>query len=103
MVDWDSIAVLIGAGLGAAVAAYFGYSKKWPDKPQQDPVLAGIGLELGNREQGDRLITEVAGIRKAVETIADRKQNDMQDTLEEIVEQLKPKPRARRTRKARTS
>jgi hypothetical protein len=60
---------------------------------QPSPVFAGVGGGLVDRDQMERLIAEVAGIRKAAESIADKKASDMQEAIEEIAEELKTHPR----------
>lgn len=60
---------------------------------QPNPIYAGVGGGLVDRDQMERLIAEVAGIRKAADIIADGKTTKMQDALQEIVEELKSKPR----------
>lgn len=53
-----------------------------------DPVLAGVGLELGNREQTERLIIEVRGCRIALEALADKRTSEMEEMHKEVLERL---------------
>jgi hypothetical protein len=85
-VDWNNLFTLAGVLIGTATAAYVGYSKKWPAKP--DPVLTGIGFELSNREQTERLIGEVRGCRVALEVLADRRTEEMEDMHKALLERL---------------
>ncbi|MER9196416.1 hypothetical protein NKI13_24545 [Mesorhizobium australicum] len=55
---------------------------------KNDPVLAGVGLELGSREQTERLIGEVHGIRIAVEILADRRTEEFQEMHQELLERM---------------
>jgi hypothetical protein len=58
-----------------------------------DPVLAGVGLELGTREQIDHLVLQVKRCADALERLADKRQDEIQETLEEIVEEMRrPRP-----------
>src|ERR1051325_11207160 len=86
-VDWTNAITLAGVFIGAATAAYVGYSKRWPAKPDT-PVLTGIGWELGTREQAERLIAEVRGIRLAVEVPADRRTEELEDIHQKLLDRL---------------
>lgn len=86
--EFNEIVTSAAVFAGTALAAYFGYFRK-VTPPPVDPVITGVGMELGNRQQMDMLITEVRGCRMALEAIADRKRSEMQETLEDIVERLK--------------
>lgn len=57
-------------------------------KAEVNPIIAGVGLELGNRHQMDALISEVAGIRRAAEVIADRRTSELKDMYETLLERL---------------
>lgn len=85
--DWNNALTLAGVFIGAATAAYVGYSKKWTTKIDH-PVLAGVGIELGNREQTERLIGEVRGMRVALEILADRRTEEMEEMHKALLERL---------------
>ena len=87
-VDWTNAITLAGVFIGAATAAYVGYSKRWPAGKPENPVLTGIGFELGNREQTERLIAEVHGCRAALEILADRRTEEMEDMHKALLERL---------------
>lgn len=55
---------------------------------KHDPILASVGLELGNREQTERLIGEVHGCRVALEVLADRRTEEFQDMHKELLERM---------------
>lgn len=82
----------IAAALLAGAAGYF-WTRMWGKQPQPPghPVLTGIGMAIGDRDQAERQIVMLERIAKALEVIADRRQHDMQETLDELVEQLKQK------------
>lgn len=61
-----------------------------------DPSLQVIGADLGNREQMERLIVVVTRVAVALETIADRKQSEMGEKLDELLEQLSQRAPPRR-------
>lgn len=86
-VDWTNAITLAGVFLGAATAAYVGYSKRWPAKPDH-PVLTGIGIGFGDREMQERLIVEVRGCRLALEILADRRTEEMEDMHKALLERL---------------
>lgn len=85
--DWTNAITLAGVFLGAATAAYVGYSKRWPP-PKQDPILAGIGIGFGDREMQERLINELKGCRVALEVLADRRTEEMEDMHKALLERL---------------
>jgi hypothetical protein len=86
-VDWTNAITLAGVFLGAATAAYVGYSKRWPAKPNH-PVLTGIGIGFGDRDMHERLIAEVHGCRVALEVLADRRTEEMEDMFKTMMERL---------------
>lgn len=94
---WVNIGGIIAAIL-AGVAGYFGRSLIGKEPPKADPVLTGIGLALGDKEQTERLLAVLERMANALEAMADRKQADMHDTLEELLEAVKPKPKPPRRR-----
>jgi hypothetical protein len=62
---------------------------------KHDPVLASVGLELGNREQTERLIGEVHGCRLALEVLADRRTEELTEMHRELLEEMKAQERRR--------
>lgn len=52
------------------------------------PVLAGIGVELGTREQTERMIGELSGIRKAVEILADKRTDEIEEMHRALLDRL---------------
>lgn len=83
---WTNLGIFFG-GIMAAVAAYYG--KKVPPPPSTSPVLAGVGLEFGSRDQMERMIDELARIAGALESLADHRQSDMKDTMDELLDRLR--------------
>jgi hypothetical protein len=74
-----NIGILLGA-IFAGIIAYFG--KRPPEKPgTKDTVVAGLGIEFGNRLQVDQAIAEL-------KRIADRKQATTEAKLDRILEEL---------------
>lgn len=45
-------------------------------------------MELGSREQTERVITELAGIRKALEVLADKRTAEIEDIHKTLLERL---------------
>lgn len=92
---WANLGILLAAAV-AALAGYFGprVFRKTP-APKTDPVLTGIGLALGDKEQSERMVECLDRIARALEAIADKRQTEMQDTMEEILERLSDKEKRR--------
>lgn len=84
---WTNIGIAIG-GVFLAIAAYYG-KKVPPSPPATSPVLASVGLELGNRDQVERMIHELARIAAALESLADHRQSDMKDAMDELLDKLR--------------
>lgn len=87
VVDWNNFLTLAGVFVGAAIAAYVGYSKKWAAKPEHT-MLTSVGIELGNREQAERLIGEVHGCRLALEALADKRVDEMEEMHRSLLDRL---------------
>ena len=85
--DWNNILTLTGVFLGTAIAAYVGYSRKWPTKPV-DPVLAGVGLGFGDKEQGERLISEMRRCADSLEVLADKRTDEMAEMHRVLLDRL---------------
>jgi len=69
-------------GLILLLAAVGQYLNRPKQTAKPDPVLGGVGLELGNRAQLDLLITQVKRIADIMEN---KRQTEMEETLEELV------------------
>jgi hypothetical protein len=81
-----NIGILLGA-IFAGIIAYFG--KRPPEKPgTKDTVVAGLGIEFGNRLQVDQAIAELKRIADSLAIIADRKQATTEAKLDRILEEL---------------
>lgn len=80
--------LLASAGAGAIVllAGAWSYFKNLKNSSNsQDPVLASVGVELGNREQIERLIEAVNGVKDA---ILDRRQAGMEDYMKVMLSKM---------------
>lgn len=98
--DTTDILTNIGVLVGTAVAAWIAYKTKNPYSrdQSQNSVVAGVGIELGNREQTERLIAEqkrcadgIMQIASGVAVLADKKQAAMEvkmDEMQEVLERL---------------
>ncbi len=86
-VDWTNALTLAGVFIGAASAAYVGYSKRWPAKPD-NPVLTGIGIGFGDREMQERLIAEVKGCRLALEVLADKRTDEIEELHRSLLDRM---------------
>ena len=85
--DWTNAITLAGVFIGAAAAAYVGYSKRWPP-PKQDPILTGIGIGFGDREMQERMNGFLGRIAVALEILADRRTEEMEDIHRELLARL---------------
>ena len=71
----------------AGIIAYFG--ERLPEKPgAKDAVVAGLGIELGNRLQVHHAIAELKSTADSLAIIADRKQASTEAKLDRILEEL---------------
>jgi hypothetical protein len=95
MVDSSSNEFLAAAAffVGTVIATVISYLVKKPPAIHHDAVVAGVGIELGNRMQTDQMITELKRIGDSLAVLADRKQAAVDDKLEEILERLDEKER----------
>ena len=76
-------------GIIVILGAIGNYLRTRQQPTHVNPIATGIGGGFLDREQMERLVVNTARIAAAVETIADRRQTDMQETLHEIAEQMK--------------
>lgn len=95
-VDKIEILTNIGVVLAGIFAGFFAYATKKPPSAVSDPVIAGVGLELGNRAQTDQLISEVRRCADSLAVLADRKTEEIDESLKEILERLDREERDRR-------
>ena len=84
---------LLGAGfvgLVIVIGAIGNYLRSLKGNPSvsHGPVLAGIGLELGTRERTERVIGELSGIRKAVEILADKRTDEIEEMHRALLDRL---------------
>jgi len=92
---WTNLGILIGAAV-AMLAGYYGPRVFGRAPLKQDSVIASVGVELGNREQMERLISEV---KRIADAITDKNTAGINDRLEELAAQLEAMnevPRRRR-------
>lgn len=79
------------AAVGAVVivSAIGNYLRTLKEKPRPiDPVIAGIGIGYGDREQTERLILEVRGCRIALEALADKRADEMEEMQQALLDRL---------------
>lgn len=79
---------ILGAGfvgLVVILGAIGQYLRSLRQPAKQDPVLAGVGLELGTREQTERLI---AAINRVADVLSDKNTAGINDRLEGLTEQV---------------
>lgn len=64
-----------------------------------DPVLAGIGVELGNREQTERMIAVHLRIAVALEALADKEREELTEMHKSLLARLDSQERANNMRR----
>ena len=93
---WTNVGVVLAATV-AALAGYFsrtifGVSSS---SPKADPVLTGIGVELGNRQQIGDLVTAVNRVADAIEG---KKQASIEGKIDDILDRIDEAERLQRRR-----
>lgn len=92
---WTNAGVLVAATI-AMLAGYYGpkvFAK--PDAAKHDPVLTGIGLAFGDKDQTERMIGFLERIAKAAEALANHRQAEMTEKMDELLERLEQAERKR--------
>lgn len=85
--DTDSLKSA-AAFIAFVLAGLWAYFRPQRRPATQNPVLTGVGIELGNREQTERLIGEVHGCRIALEALADKRVDEMEDMHKALLERM---------------
>lgn len=85
-------------GLLVIVGAIGQYLRTYRSSPP-NPVIAGVGLELGNREQVERLIEQV---KRIADALTDKNTADVNDRLEELAGKVDEALNRRRAPSRRT-
>jgi hypothetical protein len=91
-VSINEILTYLGVFVGGVMLTLAGYGKK-PKPPEQESVVAGIGMELGNRMQTDQIIHELKRIADSLEAISDRREAARDEMMREMLERLEDKER----------
>lgn len=96
-VDKTEILANLGVIFAGIIGILAGYFTKRTGKPpaSQDAVVASVGLEFGNRMQMDELIIQtkrgsdaLVSAAASLAILADRKQADIEDKLDELLERV---------------
>lgn len=85
--EWARGVFYIVLAVGGAILFLHSKSKSAP--PALSPSMASIGMELGNKEQTERLVAAVVRIG---DILADKKQHEMDDKLDELLERMSHMP-----------
>lgn len=78
------IALFIGVFIGGVITVLLGY-KKPPAVKQPDPVIAGIGVELGSRIQIEELVDQV---RRIADILEGKKTQGIETKLTDMIEAI---------------
>ena len=88
---------LLGAGAVGVIVilgAIGNYLNGRRNAHKLDPGMAGVAGGFVDMDQMRQLIDQVKRGGEALERVADKRQDEMQETLEEIVEEMRrPRPR----------
>lgn len=92
--DAGSNEIVAGAGffVGTIIVTVLGYIFKKPP-PQRDAVIAGVGLEIGNKHQQAEMNDHLKSIAESLRVLADRKQAAFEDKLIDALERLEDRER----------
>ncbi len=82
------LVTLAGVFVGGIIAAWIGYKQKPNPPSSQAAVMAGVGFELGNREQMGMLIHEV---KRIADALTDKNAETITDRLDELTQRLDEK------------
>lgn len=78
-----------GVALVIIIAGIGNYLRSLRDKPRPvDPVLAGVGLAFGDKEQTERLISVHMRVAAALETLADKRTDEMAEMHRQLLDRL---------------
>lgn len=81
-------------GMIAGLAAVGNYLNGRRNAHKADPLTAGIAGGFVDHDLMRQLVEQVKRAADALERLADKKQDEMRETLEEIADELKrPRPR----------
>lgn len=75
-----------GAVVGTGIAAFLGYKLKKVPAAQHDAVIAGVGLEFGNRQMQSEMNDHLKSIAESLRVLADSKQAGMEAKIDRIME-----------------
>lgn len=84
MENLTDIITLLGVFIGTTLAVLLGY-RSTKATPKPDPVVSGVGMELGSRAQIDMLIEQV---RRIGDILEGKKTQGIEAKMEEMLEQI---------------
>lgn len=85
MENLKDIITLLGVFIGTTLAVALGYGGKKVTAKPPDPVVSGVGMELGSRAQIDMLIEQV---RRIGDILEGKKTQGIEAKMEEMLEQI---------------
>jgi hypothetical protein len=102
---WTNAGVILATvliGIGGYLSKKYFADKNPTSSVPASPVLAGIGLELAQRDHYDKLVTVQTRIAVALETLADRKIAKIDEMQQELLERLDIAEALKKEQKKRT-
>lgn len=91
----NEILTYLGVFVGGIILTLAGYGKK-PKAPEPDAMVAGVGLELGNRLQTDQIIQQLKRIADSLAALADQREAARDEMMKEMLERLDESERRNR-------
>lgn len=92
--DAGSNEIVAGAGffVGTIIVTVLGYIFKKP-APQRDAVIAGVGLEIGNKHQQAEMNEHLRSISESLRILADRKQAEFEENVMDALKRMEDRER----------
>jgi hypothetical protein len=90
----NEILTYLGVFVGGIILTLAGYSKK--PGPGENPLVTGVGLELGNRFQTDQVIHQLTRIADSLAALADRREAARDEMMKEMLDRLDESERRNR-------
>jgi hypothetical protein len=87
--------ILAGAAffVGTVIATVIAYITKRPQPVHRDAVIAGVGLEIGNKQQQAEMNEHLKSMAESLRILADRKQAAFEDKVMDALERMEERER----------
>jgi len=78
----------VGGFIALGAIGHYLRSLRAKPTPAPDTAIVGIGMELGNREQTERLIAQVTRIADGMDILADKRTDEMEEIHKNLLARL---------------